>query len=169
MTQRKPQGLTKRQLIPPGEFFAIPYNVARDPRLTPVDKLVFGGLADHLRGRSLSVWPSVARLAELTGQGQRTVRRSIENLADVGYITTEQRVGLTQLVTFQAVDSGGVQDLGQNGQGTQDPGQIGTPAESADTSAKTAKTPANMAPETLIVNTLETPPRAAIVFVPLKT
>ncbi len=45
MTQRNPQGLTKRQLIPPGEFFAIPYNVARDPRLAPVDKLVFGGLA----------------------------------------------------------------------------------------------------------------------------
>jgi hypothetical protein len=164
MTQRKPQGLTKRQLIPPGEFFAIPYNVARDPRLTPVDKLVFGGLADHLRGRSMSVWPSVARLAELTGQGERTVRRSIGNLADVGYITTEQRIGLTQLVTFQAVDSGGEQDLGQNGQGNQDPGQIGTPAESADTPAKKAKTPAKLAPETSRLNTLETPPEGGDCF-----
>lgn len=61
--------------------------------LTPTDKLVLIGIANH-DGDGGS-WPSIATLAMYAGVSERTVQRSIAALQERGLITVEQNAGGT--------------------------------------------------------------------------
>lgn len=51
------------------------------------ERLVLALLWRHAGGGSLVVWPSAPRLAELTGQTERSVRRQLARLVELGAIT----------------------------------------------------------------------------------
>lgn len=60
-------------------------------RLSPATKLVYAALLSHTREGQIQAWPSVKRLAAMTGAGTTAVRRSLRHLEDLGMITTEIR------------------------------------------------------------------------------
>jgi hypothetical protein len=57
-----------------------------DPRLTPIDRLVLVGIANH--DGDGGAWPSKATLCRYTGATDRTVRRALRTLEECGYLTT---------------------------------------------------------------------------------
>ena len=72
------------------------------------DKPVLVALAEH----GEECWPSLTRLAEMTGYDSRTVRRAIQRLEEVGVISVEHRPGRSpifrlKLSTTPVRESGG--------------------------------------------------------------
>jgi len=56
--------------------------------LSPTDRLVMLSLADHA-GDDGSCYPSVGRLCQRTGLGERAVQQTIKRLRDAGHISTK--------------------------------------------------------------------------------
>ena len=56
--------------------------------LGPTDRLVMLSLADHA-GEDGTCYPSIARLCQRTGLGERAIQASVKRLRDDGYITTK--------------------------------------------------------------------------------
>lgn len=159
MTVPKKRKRTKREVVPAGEYMPIPLDLAADPAVPFAAKVVFGALVNHLRGRSTSVWPSIARIAQMVGGGERTVRRAIQALQAGGYVDAEDRPGRTLSVSFPDPGFPPDQDLGQNDRPQENPGQNDRPADSAGTPAKMTGTPAKTTDKAVIVSTQETPPQ----------
>lgn len=85
---RKPKSLSGSEKS--GRSFArFPSWVFGAPRVSPNAKLVFLALIDHTDKEKAVVWPSVKRIAEMTGLGTTSVRQSLRQLEDLGMITTE--------------------------------------------------------------------------------
>lgn len=150
---------TKREVLTPGNYSAIPDDLLGDPDIPAAAKLVFAALVGHLRGPSRRVWPSADRIASLTATTERTVRRSIATLAEAGYIEIESRRGKTSSISFPVPVDGGNQDLGQNVRTRKDPGQNVRPDKKTKTPDKLSKTPDTMSDEALKEPRKETPPK----------
>lgn len=56
-------------------------------------RLTLIALMDHLHRDDDVVWPSVTRLGDLTGLGERTVRRALAGLVEAGALTMERSTG----------------------------------------------------------------------------
>ena len=65
-----------------------------DPELTPHDRLVLIGVANH--DGDGGAWPSLATLARYTGTTTRTVRRSLAKLEERGWLTRRVNQGGTR-------------------------------------------------------------------------
>jgi len=63
-------------------------------------KPVLVALAEHVKDRP-DCWPSMNRLADLTGYDRRTVRRAIKKLDEIGLISVEHRPGLSDKFTLK--------------------------------------------------------------------
>lgn len=60
--------------------------------LAPTERLIMLALADHASDDGVC-WPSIARLTQKTGLGERAVQANIRKLRDAGYITIEDGGG----------------------------------------------------------------------------
>jgi len=85
-------------------------------------KPVLVALAEHIKDQP-QCWPSMNRLAEMTGYDRRTVRRAIRKLQDCGLIEVETRPGLPDKFTLNLSTTGVRESLGsESPQGQSDPG-----------------------------------------------
>ena len=67
------------------------------PCPTPTTKLVLFMLANYANKRTHKCFPSEKHLAEICGVSDRSVRRCIATLENLGYITIQKRLGMTNL------------------------------------------------------------------------
>lgn len=71
---------------------------ATNPMLTAIQKWTLVCLLDHQNNRNgVKVWPSVSRLAKMTGFSDKSVRRALHDLQDIGFIRIEEQHGLPNL------------------------------------------------------------------------
>lgn len=68
-----------------GEFWSLPKGTAENPKLSPVDKLVFAILWTRRNGENES-WPSQGNMAKQLSVSRRSVIRSLIRLILLGYI-----------------------------------------------------------------------------------
>jgi hypothetical protein len=91
------------------------------------ERLVLLAVADHL-GSSGECWPSLPRLASMTGLNERTIRRSLSNLRESGCLTVTRQPGRANrysvswdaLSTLDTVSPRTESHPGQKVQGTPD-------------------------------------------------
>ena len=76
-----------------------------EAQLPPMEKLVLLALADCANDEG-HCWPSANTLARKSGQGERTVRRSIQSLIGKGHLTQEQRKGTSPNYLVHPCQSG---------------------------------------------------------------
>ena len=72
------------------QFGKVPFSVIAGGairRMRSADAKVYLAIAAHLNGADWSAAPSIARIADLTGIAERTVRRSIANLREEGLLS----------------------------------------------------------------------------------
>lgn len=67
------------------------------PCPTPTTKLVLFMLANYANKRTHKCFPSEKHLGEICGVSDRSVRRCISTLENLGYITIQKRLGMTNL------------------------------------------------------------------------
>jgi len=67
------------------------------PCPTPTTKLVLFMLANYANKRTNKCFPSEKHLGEICGVSDRSVRRCISTLEDLGYISIQKRLGMTNL------------------------------------------------------------------------
>tara|TARA_R110001592_G_scaffold289460_1_gene558620 strand:+ start:99 stop:488 length:390 start_codon:yes stop_codon:yes gene_type:complete len=67
------------------------------PCPNPTTKLVLFMLANYANKRTHQCFPSEKHLGEICGVSDRSVRRCISALEDLGYITIRKRLGMTNL------------------------------------------------------------------------
>lgn len=70
-------------------------------RISPSLKLLLVALADSANEASNACWPSVARLAAMTGLGERSVRRLLPDLVASGLVTMDHQSGRNTRYTLQ--------------------------------------------------------------------
>ena len=63
-------------------------------------KPVLVALAEHVSGEGRACWPSVSRLARMTGYAERTVRRALRALEAAGLVRIERRPGRPALYSL---------------------------------------------------------------------
>ena len=88
------------ELLKPGEYAGTPLAVLARRDLTPTAKTVYTALVSHLSNGNEWVWPSVARLSEMTAAGRSAVKNAIHSLAHVGLIEVVQRPGQSAWYRF---------------------------------------------------------------------
>jgi biotin operon repressor len=81
------------RMIEPGSYTCMPYVLMRRVDLSASAKLVWMALMSHLGQGAYEVWPSMARLAWMTGLGRATVIRAIEALEAEGLIVVIREEG----------------------------------------------------------------------------
>uniref|UniRef100_UPI003AF62E4A helix-turn-helix domain-containing protein n=1 Tax=Thiolapillus sp. TaxID=2017437 RepID=UPI003AF62E4A len=64
------------------------------------EKPVLVALAEHVGGAGRECWPSLARLALMTGYSERTVRRALRALEAAGLVRIERRPGRPALYSL---------------------------------------------------------------------
>lgn len=70
------------------------------PCPTPTTKLVLFMLANYARKGTQKCYPSEKHLAEICGVSDRSVRRCVCSLEELGYIFVQKRLGMTNLYTI---------------------------------------------------------------------
>lgn len=78
---------------------------AWDADLPPMEKLVLLAIADCANDEG-AAWPSASTIAKKSGQGERTVRRSIRALIEKGHLSEIQRSGTSTLFTVHPCHTG---------------------------------------------------------------
>ena len=63
-------------------------------------KFVLVALAEHVSGEGRACWPSVSRLARMTGYAERTVRRALRALEAAGLVRIKRRPGRPALYSL---------------------------------------------------------------------
>lgn len=100
------------------------------------EKAVLVSLVSHLNSKrnGTEVWPSLDRLARLAGLGERTVRRAMRQLEQLGIIKTRTDTGRSNVYSIHVEVIHRLAYPGQSGRGSDtDPGHSdrGTPARVA--------------------------------------
>jgi DNA-binding MarR family transcriptional regulator len=67
--------------------------IFEDPRLRPIDKLVYLGLTYFANNETQSCFPSIPKLQEITGFRRRSIIKAIHRLEELGYIRIERHQG----------------------------------------------------------------------------
>ncbi|WP_368857400.1 helix-turn-helix domain-containing protein [Thiolapillus sp.] len=89
-------------------------------------KFVLVALAEHVSGEGRECWPSVSRLARMTGCAERTVQRALRTLEAAGLIRVEQRAGRPALYSLNLPPTP-VRESGVGGWGLGPPSESRTP------------------------------------------
>ena len=89
------RGALRGEVLVDGAYAAIPLAVlAAPPKTLPATaKLVYIAILDHVRPGRREAWPSVARLAAMTGSSRSTVKAGVAALAAAGLIHAEHSNG----------------------------------------------------------------------------
>jgi hypothetical protein len=69
-------------------------------------KVVLLALADHFSDQQQCAWPSLARLVRFTSATERTIRRAIDRLEDLGHVIKEDRPGHSSVFYLTFADPG---------------------------------------------------------------
>lgn len=89
-----PAGVARRSsLFHPGRYLSLPDVLLRRTDLAASAKLVWMALAGHLGPDGTEVWPSINRLARMTGLDRKTVLRDIAALEDAELLTLSREIG----------------------------------------------------------------------------
>ena len=91
------------------------YRWAWSQELTPSQKLALLALAEHANDSGVC-WPSLARLASLTGMGKRTVQRAIVDLEALNLLTKETGKGKSARYKLDLTVASGYGQSGHSGQ-----------------------------------------------------
>ena len=83
--------MKRDQLLVPGEYNAIPLAVLSDKHLSPLAKLAYCALLNHL-GENDYAWPSLRTLADEIGCSRSGVSTATTQLVELGYCEIERRV-----------------------------------------------------------------------------
>ncbi len=67
--------------------------IFEDPRLRPIEKLVYLGLTYFVNNETQACFPSIAKLKEITGLGRRSIIKALHRLEELGYIHIERNSG----------------------------------------------------------------------------
>jgi predicted transcriptional regulator len=79
----------------------IPEHVFKRCASMPTSVLaVYAALSLHSNGRGKKVWPSIARLARLTGASKSTVRKALTKLVNAGLIVRSVRKRTSSVYGF---------------------------------------------------------------------
>jgi hypothetical protein len=98
------QPATREALLRVGRYSSIPDAMLADEALPPTAKLVWIALVSHLREDAVSAWPSIARLARLTGTSRRTAIRAVADLEARGLVEIQRAAGRSSVYSmFQPV------------------------------------------------------------------
>ena len=105
----------KDQVCAGGTYAGLPLAVLRRRDISPAAKLVYAALLDHLRGAGTWVYPSLARLAEMTGTSRRGVQSALAALEAAGLIERRAKRGCGTAYAFAplAPDGAGGQEDAQ--------------------------------------------------------
>ena len=76
----------------PVVFAAIPNDFIRDKQVGPYHIALWSVLAMYMN-KEFKCWPSLTTIAEKSGMNERTVRRMIEDLEKLGWISVQRRRG----------------------------------------------------------------------------
>ena len=101
---RLPRYATKDELCARGRYASIPLPVLARVDITAAAKVTYGALLDHLRGAALWVYPSIARLAAMTGLVDRSVRRCLAMLESVSLIDCRRQSGRVSAYGFAPLE-----------------------------------------------------------------
>lgn len=85
--------VSKAELCRPGTFTSLPLAILADPELTPAAKLVAAAILNCLRPDETTCFPSIARLADTTALGRRTVIDALAALEGRGHVEIEKQAG----------------------------------------------------------------------------
>lgn len=97
---------TREVLLRVGRYSSIPDAMLADEALTPAAKLVWIALVSHLREDAVSAWPSIARLAQLTGTSTRTAIRAVADLEARGLVESQRAAGRSSVYTMFQPEAG---------------------------------------------------------------
>lgn len=75
----------------PNSFAPIPVTLATDPTVSPSAKAVYLALASHANYQTRKCWPSIGRIAGMTGLSDETVSRAMLELERHGWISRSVR------------------------------------------------------------------------------
>lgn len=71
--------------------------------LPPTDRLVLLAVASHINNQSSQAWPSLDRLASMTGLNRVTVHRRVRALVAAGVITVRRRFGSSSVYAIATI------------------------------------------------------------------
>jgi len=80
-----------------GRWVPVSVSFLATPELKPSEKVVWIALASHQFQEKQAVFPSLSRLAELTGLSRRTVKRAVVALRKHGFLKVKNRPGTTSV------------------------------------------------------------------------
>lgn len=67
--------------------------IFEDPRLRPIEKLVYLGLTYFVNNETQACFPSLAKLREITGLSRYSIIKALHRLEELGYIHIERNQG----------------------------------------------------------------------------
>jgi len=85
--------VNRTDLFQPGRYVALPDVLLRRPDLRPAAKCVWAALASHLGPDGTEVWPSINRLARLTGLHRDTIIIAIASLERAQLLIVDRTPG----------------------------------------------------------------------------
>lgn len=83
--------MKRDQLLVPGQYCSIPHAVLSDRRLSPLAKLAYSAILNHLGGND-HTWPSYRTLADEIGCSRSGVVAAITQLAELKYCEIKRRL-----------------------------------------------------------------------------
>lgn len=74
------------------QFVIYPHdeNSEIQPNLTPKDKLIYVAIRRYMDKKSMEAYPSYAKITEDTGAAAKTIKKSVDNLKEEGYLNTRK-------------------------------------------------------------------------------
>lgn len=74
------------------QFVIYPHdeNSEIQPNLTPKDKLIYVAIRRYMDKKSMEAYPSYAKITEDTGAAAKTIKKSVDNLKEEGYLDTRK-------------------------------------------------------------------------------
>jgi len=142
--------MKRDELLKPGSYAACPLAVLARKDLTGTAKLVYQAMASHLNNGDQWVWPSIARMAAMTGSGRTAVIAAVAELERGRLIQASREFGRSTRYSFLSPDSGN-QYGNQTGTETR-------PVRKPDQSGKRTPTGPESGHEVLQGTTLLSPP-----------
>lgn len=75
-------------------------NAILNSTLEPLERLVLVAVASHINQDGNQAWPSLERLAEMTGMGRSTVQRHMRSLKERGVVTVRRRFSASSVYSI---------------------------------------------------------------------
>jgi hypothetical protein len=139
-----------------GTYAGLPTVIMAMPGLSASAKLIWMALAVHARGYGLPAWPSLSKMARMTGLAKRTAIRAIEELRLAGLVEVEKADRAVSSYVMLQPDA-----RCQNVTSFRKSGDKMTPANRCQNVTSSQKSDANLSPDTLVTKSHQMPGESA--------